>query len=405
MILADFGAEVIRIDRVNSEGFAAGAGPDDLARGKRSIALNLKSEAGKHSLKMLVETADVIVEPFRPGAMERLGLGPGELMAVNPRLIYARMTGFGQGGDKTWAEMAGHDANYLAISGMLSLLRQNSDADDLGATGKPFGPLNLLGDFAGGGMVCAMGILLSVIERHHSGKGQVIDAAMVDGASYIGTSLFKQANSGRIRSGLDDVGRNGFNQGAHWYTTYECSDGKFVSVCSVEPKFYRALLAGLGLDSDADLPKQQMNRAQWPAMKRRLKAIFLTRSRDQWTAVFCSVDACVTPVLDVQEAQRFEHNVKRGSFYPTMIDSENTNTDGGSSQFLEPAPAPHLSRTPGHKPRRSPQPGEHTAVVLAEAGMSQMQIDELLEEGAASMQPAPPRKWKQKLAQPKLARL
>jgi alpha-methylacyl-CoA racemase len=391
MILADFGAEVIRIDRVNDKGFATGAGPDDLARGKRSIALNLKSNAGKRSLRALVQSADVIIEPFRPGAMERLGLGPDELVSLNPRLIYARLTGFGQGGDPKWAAMAGHDANYLALSGMLSLLRQNSDSDDVGAAAKPFGPLNLLGDFAGGGMLCAMGVLLAVIERHRSGKGQVIDAAMVDGAAYIGTSLFKEANKGKIRSGLDDVGRNGFNQGAHWYTTYECSDGKFIAVCAVEPKFYRALLDGLELTSEEDeaLPNEQMNRELWPSMKRRMGHIFRTRSRDEWMEVFYGVDACVTPVLDVREAQHFEHNVARGSFYPSSV-------AGGSDEpaHFEPAPAPHLSRTPGLKPRPSPRPGEHTAEVLSEAGMTQLEIEALLNQGAASARPAPPRRRK-----------
>lgn len=372
MVLADFGASVVRVDR-SIKGFATPAGPDTLARGKRSIALDLKMPEGRAAFAKLAARADVLVEPFRPGVMERLGLGPKELLEANPGLIYARLTGFGQGGDPVLGGMAGHDANYLAMSGTLSMMRQSEDADDLGLAGRPFAPLNILGDFAGGGMLCAMGVLLAVIERHRSGQGQVIDAAMVDGASYLGTSLFKSVNAGSIKHGLGDVGANGFNQGAPWYSTYACADGNFIAVCALEPQFYAALLKGLDLEASS-LPRQ-MDRMSWPAVKRLFADRFRSQPRDHWAAVFHGVDACVTPVLGMREAQTHDHSSRRGAFRRSI-----EGTGGG----FEPAPAPSLSRTPGHDPRPSPIPGHHTAEVLRERGLAEAEVASLLASGAAS---------------------
>jgi len=208
-------------------------------------------------------------------------------------------------------------------------------------------------------------VLLAVIERYRSGLGQVVDAAMIDGVSYLGTSLFKGVNAGSLKHGLEDVGGNAFNQGAHWYSTYECADGKHVAVCSLEPKFYAAFLRGLGLDG-ATLPRQ-MDRSSWPSMKQRVGKIFAARTRDEWTTVFEGVDACVTPVLDVKEAQLFRHSVLRGGFPASPAGYEG----------CEPAPAPRLSRTPGHHPRLTPSPGQHTNEVLTDFGFSLAEVSAL----------------------------
>ena len=372
MILSDFGANVIRIDRAVN-GYAQGAGPDDLARGKKSIALNLKSTEGQNALKKLVSVSDVIIEPFRPGVMERLGLGPEVLMKLNPKLIYARMTGYGQGGVPIWGDRAGHDANYLALSGMLSMLRQNNNnMDHLGDASRPFGPLNLLGDFAGGGLMCALGILLAVIDRHSSGVGQIVDAAMVDGAAYLGTSLFKSVNAGKLGYNNERIGGNGFNQGAHWYNTYKTKDDKYVAVCAVEPQFYKAFIEGIGLNLN-ELPRQ-MDRSQWQNMKKMCQDIFITKTRSEWEIQFDGVDACVTPVLDVMEAQNFPHSVERRTFLPSLKDP---NT-------LEPTPAPHLSKSHNDfQLKPSPKPGQHTREVL-EQYMDKKEVDEMFTSGFAS---------------------
>ena len=246
LILADFGAEVVRVDRV-------GAGSmDQLARGKRSVAVNLKSPEGVETVLRLMETADVLLEPYRPGVMERLGLGPDVACARNPRLVYARLTGFGQ--DGPYAPMAGHDINYIAISGALSLLGRKGE--------KPLAPVNLLGDFAGGGMLCALGICLALLERAHSGKGQVVDTAMVDGAAYLATFVYKFRNSGMWR---DERGTNMLDSAAPFYDTYRTKDGEFMSVGAIEPQFYAALLKGLGIDAEGMPP--QLDQSSWTKTK------------------------------------------------------------------------------------------------------------------------------------------
>jgi len=348
LILADFGAEVVRVDRV-------GAGSmDQLARGKRSVAVNLKSPEGVETVLRLIENADVLLEPYRPGVMERLGLGPDVACARNPRLVYARLTGFGQ--DGPYAPMAGHDINYIAISGALSLLGRKGE--------KPLAPVNLLGDFAGGGMLCALGICLALLERAHSGKGQVVDTAMVDGAAYLATFVYKFRNSGMWR---DERGTNMLDSAAPFYDTYPTKDGEFMSVGAIEPQFYAALLKGLGIDAEGMPP--QLDQSSWTKTKERFAEVFATKTRAEWCAVFDGTDACVAPVLNLGEAHEHPHNRARGLLIPD------------AQGKLEPAPAPRLSRTPGDGSRPLPGVGEHTKAVLAEYGFTASEIERLLGAG------------------------
>ncbi len=348
LILADFGADVVRVDRV-------GAGSmDQLARGKRSVAVDLKSPEGVETVLRLVEKADVLLEPYRPGVMERLGLGPDVARGRNPRLVYARLTGFGQEGP--YAPMAGHDINYIAISGALSLLGRKGE--------KPLAPVNLLGDFAGGGMLCALGICLALLERAHSGTGQVVDAAMVDGAAYLATFVYKFRNSGMWR---DERGTNMLDSAAPFYDTYRTKDGQYMSVGAIEPQFYAALLKGLGIDP-AGMP-DQMDQSSWTATAARFADIFATRTRAEWCAVFDGTDACVAPVLGLGEAHEHPHNVARGLLIPDAQGKR------------EPAPAPRLSRTPGDGSRPLPGVGEHTRAVLQEFGFPAGEIDRLFGAG------------------------
>lgn len=350
MILADFGADVVRVDRV-------GAGSmDQLARGKRSLAVNLKSAAGVETVLRLIEKADVLLEPYRPGVMERLGLGPDVAQARNQRLVYARLTGFGQ--DGPYAGMAGHDINYIAISGALSLLGRKGE--------KPLPPVNLLGDFAGGGMLCALGICLALLERGHSGRGQVVDAAMVDGAAYLSSFVYKFRNSGMWR---DERGTNMLDTGAPFYDTYRTKDGQFVSVGAIEPQFYAALLHGLGIDA-AEMP-QQMDQSQWAATAARFTGIFASKTRAEWCEIFDGTDACVAPILNLDEAGDHPHNRARGLLIPDAAKGK-----------LEPAPAPRLSRSPGDGARPLPEVGQHTRAVLAEYGFSEADVAHLVEAGA-----------------------
>jgi alpha-methylacyl-CoA racemase len=351
MILADFGADVVRVDRV-------GAGSmDQLARGKRSIAVNLKSSDGVETVLRLIERADVLLEPYRPGVMERLGLGPEVATKRNPRLVYARLTGFGQ--DGPYASMAGHDTNYIAISGALSLIGRKGE--------RPLPPVNLLGDFAGGGMLCALGISLALLERAHSGKGQIVDAAMVDGAAYLSTFVYKFRNSGMWR---DERGTNMLDGGAPFYETYRTRDGEYLSVGAIEPQFYAALLHGLGVDAAA-MP-HQMDQSKWPETGARFAVIFATKTRAEWCAIFDGTDACVAPILNLGEVADHPHNVARRLLIPD------------AKGKLEPAPAPRLSRTPGDGGRPLPEVGEHTRAVLAEYGFPDADVARLIEAGAVA---------------------
>ncbi|MER7888557.1 CaiB/BaiF CoA-transferase family protein [Micromonospora sp. NPDC094482] len=339
MVLADLGADVVRVDRPGGPAAGRLAAPPGgpLQRGRRVTALDLKSPDGVADLLRLVERADVLVEAYRPGVAERLGFGPETCRARNPRLVYARMTGWGQ--DGPLAPRAGHDIDYIAVAGAL---------EPLGRAGeRPHAPLNLLGDFAGGGMLLAVGVLAALLERERSGVGQVVDAAMVDGSALLTAFLH-----GMLGTGLWSAprGRNLLDGGAPFYDTYRTADGGYLAVGALEPAFYAALLAGLGLGDDPDLPAQY-DPAGWDELRRRFTERFATRTRDEWTAVFTDLDACVAPVLAPTEAHRHPHNAARGTFVEV----------GGE---VQPAPAPRFGRTPSPPPAPTPDP-EPAAEIIA----------------------------------------
>ncbi|XP_065334350.1 alpha-methylacyl-CoA racemase [Cloeon dipterum] len=353
-ILADFGANVIRVDKHNQA-----MSLDAMSHGKRSISLNLKSPTGVKILRQMSKQSDVIIEPFRKGVMEKLGLGPEVLMKDNKRLIYARLTGYGQTGPL--ALKAGHDINYAAISGVLSMLgRDNSP---------PTPPVNVLADFAGGGLMCAFGIVMALLERSKSGRGQVIDSSMVEGAAYVSSWLFRSQwlpiwGKGR--------GQNSLDTGAHYYDTYETKDGGYMAVGSLEPQFYDQLLLGLGL-TEEEAP-QNVSDAKSEEMRQLLRVKFLSKTRAEWTEIFDQLDACVTPVLDMSEAADYSHNKARGSF---VIDKYG---------LPVPNPAPILSLTPGVSQAASklrPEIGQHTQDVLLEYGFSGEEIKGFVDEGVA----------------------
>lgn len=341
MVLADLGADVVRIDRARG---AALVGPNAdfrvevLHRGRRSVAVDLKSPAGRDVVLSLVERADALLEGYRPGVTERLGIGPDDCMTRNPRLVYGRMTGFGQGGPL--ADTVGHDISYLAQSGVLSLI---------GRTGAPpTPPLSLVGDFGGGGMLLALGILAALWESRESGRGQVIDAAMCDGAALLGAAFYGFAQTGAWRL---ERGANLVDSGAPFYDAYQTADGRWVAVGALEPRFYAELLDVLGLDS-ADLP-DQYDHSRWPEMKRIFADRIRARTRDEWVRAAVGRDACLHPVLDVGEAPEDAHNVARHSF---------TDIAG----IVQPVPAPRFSRTPALVDRPPPLPGEHSHAALAD---------------------------------------
>src|SRR2546430_980954 len=335
MMLADLGADVVRVDR------ATGDRPLEphriLDRGRRSVILDLKDPAGIEAVLRLVERSDVLVEGFRPGVAERLGIGPQPCRERNPALVYARMTGWGQ--DGPLARTPGHDINYLALSGALDAIGR--------ADGPPVPPLNLLGDFAGGGLLLVTGILAALYERQRSGLGQVVDAAIVDGVASMMSMVLGMTAAGQWRP---ERGRNILDGGAPFYDVYACADGRYVAVGAIEERFYAALLAGLELDP-GQLP-QRFDPANWPALREVFAARFAARDRAGWLAVFDGTDACVTPVLTLAEAAGHPHLRARGTYRP----------EG-------PAPAPRFSRTPAATPRPAPEPGEHTREVLAEFGL------------------------------------
>jgi alpha-methylacyl-CoA racemase len=352
MILSDFGADVVVVDRLSRGGpeipNIMDKNPFD--RGKRSLRVNLKTQQGVALVKRLMTGSQVLIEPYRPGVMESLGLGPDDAFAVNPALIYARLTGWGQTGP--YAQMAGHDINYIAVSGALSLFRRKGE--------RPLPPCNLLGDFAGGGMLCAMGILLALIECRSSGKGQVVDAAMVDGAANLST-LFHGLLAHNLMT--LDIGTNLLDSGAPFYEIYETSDGGFMSVGAIERRFYNELINGLGIDPSS-LP-HQYEMEKWPEMKKRFARVFKTKTRDEWTSVFEGTDACVAPVIGIDEVPAHPHNAERG----LLVD-----LDG----ILQPAPAPRLSRTPGRAELQAGPRGANTREILGGLGYSDSEIDLLL---------------------------
>ncbi|XP_068107350.1 alpha-methylacyl-CoA racemase [Hyperolius riggenbachi] len=350
MILADFGAKVVRVDKINST-----IGSDTMARGKRSIALNLKNPEGVRVLKTLCKQSDVLIEPFRHGVMEGLGLGPDVLLKENPQLIYARLTGYGQSGK--YAKSAGHDINYVSISGVLSRLGKKHEP--------PTFPMNLLADFAGGSYACALGIILSLFERSKSGRGQVVDSSMVEGAAYLASFVYKTQKLGLWSQAR---GENLLDGGAPFYSTYMTTDGKYMAVGALEPQFYKELIKGLELDP-SDLPSQ-MDISEWPKLRKLFTEKFLEKTQEQWCQVFDGTDACVTPVLSFDEVAEHPHNKERGSFI--------TNEEGE----LSPRPAPVLSRTPGVPAlSRDPLVGDNTYEVLSEHGFSSKEISDLQASG------------------------
>ncbi|HTP14218.1 MAG TPA: CaiB/BaiF CoA-transferase family protein [Streptosporangiaceae bacterium] len=354
MILSDLGAEVVHVDRADSCGPQARAPVDPLRRGRRSIGIDLKNAAGIGVLLRLIETVDVLVEGFRPGVAERLGFGPQACARANPRLVYARMTGWGQHGPL--ARAAGHDIDYIAVAGAL---------EPIGRAGqRPVLPLNLVGDFGGGGMLLAVGVLAALLERSRSGLGQVVDAAMVDGSALLTSFIHGLRAAGAWQ---DERGANLLDGGAPFYDTYATADGGFMAVGPLEPGFYAELLAGLGLDG-ARLPPQH-DRSGWPVLRQRFAEAFAQRSRDEWTAVFAGADACVAPVLGLGEAPSHPHAVAREAFIEV----------GG---LVQPAPAPRFSRSAAGTPLPPPPPGADTDAVLARLGCSAAEIGALRASGA-----------------------
>ena len=355
MMLADLGADIVRIDRADKVTGGDPATPpgDILNRGRRSIGLDLKHPDGVATALALIDDADALIEGFRPGVMERLGLGPDVCLERNPRLVYGRMTGWGQ--DGPLATVAGHDINYTALAGALGAI---------GRAGQPpTPPLNLVADFGGGGMVLALGISAALVERASSGKGQVVDAAMVDGVAVMMSIFHGMAGMGFWD---EERGTNMLDSGAHWYDAYETADGEFVSIGPVEPQFYALLLDKLGLDA-AGYP--HFEKSRWPDLKERFTEVFKSKTRDEWCALLEGTDACFAPVLRMSEAPNHPHNVARGTFVEIA----------GVSQA---APAPRFGRTPGSIDAPPPHAGQHTDEVLAAAGIDAARIAELRASGA-----------------------
>ena len=353
MMLSDMGAEVLRIDRAQGVhgGDPASPPPDTLGRGRRSIGVDLKNPEGVEVVLKLVEQADALIEGFRPGVMERLGVGPEVCCERNPKLVYGRMTGWGQEGPM--AQAAGHDINYIALAGALHPLGRAGE--------KPLPPLNLVGDFGGGGMLLAYGVVCALVESQRSGKGQVVDAAMVDGASVLMTMMYGMLHMGMWK---DERGVNLLDTGSHFYDTYETSDGKYVSIGSIEPQFYALLLEKTGLAS-AELPKQ-MDRDKWPEMKERITEIFKTKTRDQWCVIMEGSDVCFAPVLSMSEVDEHPH-IKHRDTYVEI------------AGVKQPAPAPRFSRTPPEVVRPPAHRGQHTDEALADWGFSTSDVEKLRE--------------------------
>jgi len=358
MMLADMGADVVRVDRAGNVWGGDPATPprDIMNRGRRSIGVDLKNPDGVETVLSLVEKADALIEGFRPGVTERLGVGPDACLARNPRLVYGRMTGWGQ--DGPMATMAGHDMNYIAIAGALGAIGRPDE--------RPQPPLNLVGDFGGGGMLLAFGIVCGIVEARTSGQGQVVDAAMVDGTAVLTTFMHGMMAMGGWK---DERGVNMLDSGAHFYEVYTCADGRFLSVGAIEPQFYAELLEKTGLADDAEF-LQQNDKAQWPHLKERLAGVIATKTRDEWAAIFEGSDACVAPILSLGEAPSHPHNVARSTF---------VEQDG----LVQPAPAPRFSRTAGGIQRPPAHAGQHTDEVLDEWGVADADRVAVLRAGGA----------------------
>ena len=350
MMLSDMGAEVIRVDRIVDNPQPS---KDVLNRNRKSIAVDLKQPEGVETVLRLIETADGLFEGFRPGVTERLGLGPEVCMARNPRLVYGRMTGWGQSGPM--AQAAGHDINYIALSGALHAIGRAGE--------RPVPPLNLVGDFGGGGMLLAFGMVCAMLEAQKSGAGQVVDAAMIDGAASLMSMFFTMSAQGMF---TENRGSNLLDGGAHFYDTYETADGKYVSVGSIEPQFYALLVEKGGLDAAQFAP--QMDQSQWPALKAELTRVFKSKTRDEWCEIMEGSDVCFAPVLSIWEAPEHPHNKAREG-YVTI--------DG----VVQPAPAPRFSKSQTDAPRAPRPPGADSAAVLLAAGFSEAEVGGLRSNG------------------------
>jgi len=346
MMLSDMGAEVIRIDRV---GASTRRPKDVLARNRRSVAVDLKQPKGVEIVLRLVETADALFEGFRPGVTERLGIGPDDCLARNEKLVYGRMTGWGQEGPM--AQAAGHDINYIGLAGALHGIGRPGEC--------PVPPLNLVGDFGGGGMLLAYGLVCGLLETQRSGKGQVVDAAMVDGAASLMAMFFSMAAMGAY---TENRGTNMLDGGAHFYDTYETQDGKHICIGSIEPQFYALLVEKAGLDKERFAP--QMDSSQWPAFKEELKEVFKAKSRDEWCDIMEGSDVCFAPVLSILEAPDHPHNKARQTFLEV---------DG----IMQPAPSPRFSRTVPRVSHSARVVGEDSVAVLKDCGFDEDEISEL----------------------------
>ncbi len=359
MMLSDMGAEVIRIDRAgNVAAQTPSSAPlDVLARGRSSIGIDLKNPDGVEIVMKIIETADGLIEGFRPGVMERLGLGPEECLERNPKLVYGRMTGWGQEGPYSMA--AGHDINYIALAGALEPIGRKGEA--------PVPPLNLVGDFGGGGMLLAFGMVCGIIESRKSGSGQVVDAAMVDGAATL-MAMFHSMRAMGVWN--DERGTNLLDTGSHFYDVYECSDGLYISIGSIEPQFYSELMRLTGLTDDTEFQKQ-MEREAWPNLKERITELFKSKSRDEWCAIMEGTDVCFAPVLTLEEAPKHPHNVDRNVF---------TEIEG----VTQPNPSPRFSRTTPSIQGPPAHAGRDTNSILESLGFDASVIQNLRRDGAVA---------------------
>ena len=362
MLLSDMGAEVLRLDRAEDAdlGVPTDAKFNLLGRGRRSVAIDLKKPEGTEAALKLIEQADALIEGFRPGVMERLGLSPEVCMARNPRLVFGRMTGWGQEGPL--ADAVGHDINYIALIGALHSIGRKGEA--------PVPPLNLVGDFGGGGVFLALGVVSALLETQKSGKGQVIDVAMIDGAASLMAGIYGLRAAGKW---TDNRGENILDTGAHYYNVYETSDGQYLSIGSIEAKFYAELLRLTGLERE-ELPHQN-NRAEWPSLTEKLAAIFKTRTLAEWNELLEGSDICYAPVLNMADAPNHPHNQERGTF----VEVEGV---------PQPAPAPRFSRTPSAIQRPPASPGEHTEEALRDWGFDTGELEQLRGSGAIGVRTA-----------------
>jgi alpha-methylacyl-CoA racemase len=356
MMLSDMGAEVIRVERTQAVREGGSANWDVLQRNRRNIAIDLKSEGGRNTLLQLIERSDALIEGFRPGVMERLGLSPEVCMEHNRKLVFGRMTGWGQ--DGPYASSAGHDINYISLAGSLAHFARVGQA--------PVPPLNMVGDFGGGGMFLAFGVVCALLEAQRSGTGQVVDAAMVDGTAVLMTMFWAFRAMGVFDESAP--GTNVLDTGAHFYDVYRCSDGTYISIGSIEPQFYAQLLQITGLDTDPEF-QQQNDQANWPRLKERLTEVFAGKTRAEWCALMEHTDVCFAPVLTMSEAAQHPHNVQRETFQEF-------------AGVVQPSPAPRFSRTKPLITLPPARPGEHTRDVLSDWGFDPSVIDSLFESGA-----------------------